>query len=74
MENILTESNGFVTRLVAEYLKNLTDEKGLSEFTDDLQKYFMELGNKIIQFMLIYAEEIIFNLSDRKEKYTSLEI
>lgn len=73
METILTESNEFVIRLVAECLKNLENEKGLSEFTDDLYKHFMELGNKTLHFMLDYAEEIIFKLSDRKEQYTSLE-
>jgi len=74
METILTESNDFVIRLVAESLKNLESEKGLSEFTDDLYKHFMETGKKTIEFMLNYAEEIIFKIPDRKNNYTSLEI
>ena len=73
METILTESNEFVIKLVGEYLKNLENERGLSDFTDDLQKHFMELGKKTIEFMLSYAEEIIFRLPDRKSNYTSLE-
>ena len=73
METILTESNEFVIRLVAECLKNLESEKGLSEFTDNLYKHFMELGNKTAKFMLDYAEGEIFKLPERKEQYTSLE-
>jgi hypothetical protein len=73
MEDILSESNEFVISLVSESLKNLESEKGLSEFTDDLYKHFMETGNKMIGFMMAYAEEIIFKLSERKESYTSLE-
>ncbi len=73
MEDILTESNEIVIRLVEESLKNLKSEKGLSEFTEDLYKHMMETGNKMIGFMMSYAEEIIFKLSERKEKYTSLE-
>jgi len=74
METILTESNEFVIRLVGSYLKNLENERGLSDFTDDLQRHFMELGKQTIEFMMAYAEEIIFRLPDRKTNYTSLEI
>jgi len=58
---------------MTEYLKNLENEKGLSEFTDDLYKHFMELGNKTLQFLLSYSEETIFRLPERKGMYTSLE-
>lgn len=74
MENILQYFNEKVINLVINYLKNSISDGGLSNFTDDLVKEFADLGTKICEFIVNYAEDIIFHLKDRKEEFESLEI
>lgn len=73
MENILHDFNENVIRLMAEFLKNSIIEGGLSNFTDDLNDKLMKLGYDLTKFALEYAEEIIFNLKERKKEFESLE-
>ena len=73
MENILHDFNEKVISLVTNYLKNSISDGGLSNFTDDLVKEFAELGTKTAEFIVNYAEEIIFKLKERKEQFESLE-
>ena len=74
MENILHDFNENVINLVAEFLKNSIMEGGLSNFTDNLNDKLMQLGYDLTKFVLGYAEEIIFNLKERKKEFESLEI
>lgn len=74
MENILHESNEIVISLVTEYLKNLETDRGIAEFTEDLNAQLMKLGNQVTKFILDYAEETIFKLKERKEKFSSIDI
>ena len=60
MENILHDFNENV-------------EGGLSNFTDDLNDKLMKLGYDLTKFALEYAEDVIFNLKERKVEYESLE-
>lgn len=46
---------------------------GLSEFTSNLEDNLMQLGYNLTKFSLEYAEEIIFNIKERKEHFTSIE-
>lgn len=73
MENILHDFNEKVISLVGNCLKNSITEKGISDFTNDLEKEMICLGKEITQFIVEYAENIIFNLKERKEKFESLE-
>ena len=73
MENILHDFNEKVISLLANCLKDSMTEKGISDFTNDLEKEMIELGGKITQFLVEYAENIIFKLKDRKEKFECLE-
>jgi hypothetical protein len=73
MENILHDFNKKVISLVTNYLMNSIADGGLSNFTDDLVKEFAELGSKTAEFIINYAEEIIFKLKERKMDFESLE-
>jgi len=73
MENILHDFNKKIISLVENYLKNLIFSKGISSFTDDLVAEFAQFGSDLTQFIIEYAEEIIFSLDERKEKFESLE-
>ena len=73
MENILHDFNKKIISLVENYLKNLIFSKGISSFTDDLVAEFAHFGSDLTQFMIEYAEQIIFELDERKEKFESLE-
>lgn len=73
MENILHDFNENVISLMSEFLKNSIIEGGLSNFTDDLNDRLMRLGYDLTKFALEYAEEIIFNLKERKKGFESLE-
>ena len=46
---------------------------GLSEFTNKLEENLMQLGCDLTKFSLEYAEEIIFNVKERKNQFESLE-
>ena len=73
MENILHDFNKKIISLVENYLKNFIFSKGISSFTDDLTAEFAQFGSNLTQFMIEYAEEIIFSLNERKENFESLE-
>ena len=73
MEYILQDFNEKVISLVANCLKNSISEEGISDFTNDLENQMINLGNEITQFLIEYAENIIFKLDDRKDKFESLE-
>lgn len=73
MENILHDFNEKVISLVANCLKNSITEKGISDFTNDLESEMIKFGSEITQFLVEYAENIIFKLKDRKEKFECLE-
>ena len=73
MENILHDFNENVTTLMINFLKNSIEAGGLSEFTNDLEEKLMQLGYDLTKFSLEYAEEIIFNLKERKSEFESLE-
>ena len=73
MENILHDFNENVISLMVEFLKNSIMEGGLSNFTDDLNDKLMKLGYDLTKFALEYAEDVIFNLKERKTEYESLE-
>ena len=73
MENILHDFNKKIISLIENYLKKLIFSKGISSFTDDLVGEFAQFGSNLTQFVIEYAEDVIFNLEDRKEKFESLE-
>jgi len=73
MENILHDFNEKVISLVGNCLKSSLTEKGISDFTNDLEREMIEFGSQVTQFLVEYAENIIFKLKDRKEKFESLE-
>lgn len=73
MENILHDFNEKVISLVTNCLKNSITEKGVSDFTNDLESEMIEFGSQLTQFLVEYAENIIFKLKDRKEKFECLE-
>lgn len=73
MENILHDFNEKVISLVANCLKNSITEKGISDFTNDLEREMIGIGSQVTQFLVEYAENIIFKLKDRKEKFECLE-
>jgi len=73
MENILHDFNKKIISLVENYLKKFIFSKGISSFTDDLVAEFANFGSDLTQFMIEYAEQIIFELDERKEKFESLE-
>ena len=62
MENILHDFNEKVISLVASCLKNSITEKGISDFTNDLESEMIKLGSQVTQFLVEYAENIIFKL------------
>lgn len=73
MENILHDFNQNVINLVTNYLKNSISDGNLSNFTDDLVMNFADLGRKVTEFLVNYAEKTIFELKDRKSLFESLE-
>ena len=73
MENILHDFNEKVISLVANCLKNSLTEKGISDFTNELESEMIVFGRNVVQFLVEYAENIIFKLKERKEKFESLE-
>lgn len=73
MENILHDFNKKIISLTENYLKNLIFSKGISSFTDDLVAEFAGFGSNLTQFMIEYAEQIIFELDERKKSFESLE-
>ena len=73
MENILHDFNKKVISLLANCLKNSITEKGISDFTNDLESEMIRFGSEVTQFIVEYAENIIFKLKERKEKFESLE-
>ena len=73
MENILHDFNEKVISLVTNCLKNSITEKGISDFTNDLESEMIEFGSQVTQFLVEYAENIIFKLKERKEKFECLE-
>ncbi len=73
MENILHDFNEKVISLVANCLKSSITEKGISDFTNNLEGEMIEFGSQVTQFLVEYAENIIFKLKDRKEKFECLE-
>lgn len=73
MENILHDFNKKIINLVVNCLKNSITEKGISDFTNNLESEMIEFGIQVTQFLVEYAENIIFKLKDRKEKYECLE-
>lgn len=73
MNNILNQFNEKISNLVKNYVENLIFSKGISSFTDDLVAEFAQFGSSLTQFVIEYAEEIIFNLSERKEQFVSVK-
>ena len=73
MENILHDFNKKVISLVIKCLKNSITEKGISNFTNDLESEMIKFGIEVTQFVVEYSEDIIFKLKERKEKFESLE-
>ena len=73
MENILHDFNEKVISLLINCLKNSITEKGISDFTNDLESEMIKFGSEVTQFLIEYAENIIFKLKERKEKFESLE-
>ena len=73
METILHDFNEKVISLMANFLKNSMEVGGLSEFTNKLEENLMQLGCDLTKFSLEYAEEIIFNVKERKNQFESLE-
>lgn len=73
MENILHDFNEKVISLVANCLKNSMTEKGISDFTNDLESEMITFGSEVTQFLIEYAEAIIFKLKERKEQFECLE-
>lgn len=73
MENILYKFNEKVISLVTKYLENTIGEGELSNFTDEMLKELMNLGQETAEFLVNYAEEKIYKLKERKEEFSSLE-
>ena len=73
MNNILNHFNEKISNLVKNYVENLIFSKGISSFTDDLVAEFAQFGSSLTQFIIEYAEETIFRLSERKEQFVSLK-
>jgi hypothetical protein len=73
MENILQDFNQNVTTLVTDFLENSIETGGLSNFTDNLLDKLMEVGCNITKFALDFAEEKIYELTERKRLFKSLE-
>ena len=73
MEDILYDFNEKVISLMTNFLKNSMEVGGLSEFTNNLEENLMQLGCNLTKFSLEYAEEIIFNVKERKNQFESLE-
>ena len=73
MENILYKFNEKVISLVTKYLENTIGNGELSNFTDEMLKELMNLGQETAEFLVNYAEERIYELKERKEEFSSLE-
>ena len=73
MNSILNQFNEKISNLVKNYVENLIFSKGISSFTDDLVAEFAQFGSDLTQFVIEYAEETIFRLSERKEQFVSLK-
>lgn len=73
MENILYKFNEKVISLVTKYLENTIGNGELSNFTDEMLKELMNLGQETAEFLVNYAEEKIYELDERKEEFWSLE-
>lgn len=73
MNNILNQFNEKISNLVKKYVENLIFSKGITSFTEDLVAEFAQFGSSLTQFVIEYAEETIFNLSERKEQFKSLK-
>lgn len=73
MNNILNQFNEKIINLVKKYVENLIFSKGISSFTDDLVAEFAHFGSDLTQFIIEYAEEIIFGLDERKEQFNSIK-
>ena len=73
MENILHDFEEKVISLMTEFLKNSMELGGLSNFTEYLNAQLMQLGYDLTKFSLEYAEDVIFNLKERKNQFESLE-
>ena len=73
MENILHDFNEKVISLVTNCLKKSMTEKGISDFTNDLENEMIKFGSQVTQFLVEYAENIIFKIKDRREKFECLE-
>ena len=66
MDNILQQFNGKIYSLMQNYLCDEIFEKGLSGFTEDLMKELAGFGCKVTQYLIDTAEEIIFELDERR--------
>ena len=72
MNNILNEFNLNVTNLVESFLKKEL-EKGLSNFTDELNDELMKLGRNITSFTINELERLIFESKSRKQEFECKE-
>lgn len=73
MENILHDFEEKVISLMTDFLKSSIETGGLSNFTDNLMDNLMQLGYDLTKFSLEYAEDIIFKIKERKQRFESLE-
>ena len=72
MNSIVQQFSEKIYSLMGNYLCEGIFERGLSGFTEDLMKELAEFGGKVTQYLVDKAEEIIFELDDRKEQFESL--
>ena len=68
MENILYDFNEKVISLVTNCLKNSITERGIADFTNDLESEMIKFGSKVTQFLVEYAENIIFKSKKTRVK------
>ena len=52
MENILHDFNEKVISLVANCLKNSLTEKGISDFTNELESEMIVFGRDVVEFIV----------------------
>ena len=62
-----------ITILKEKSLENLNNINFLSDFTDELNKNLMELGQDLVLEYINNLEKIIYESEDRKEKYISYQ-
>ncbi len=62
MENILHDFNEKVINLVTNCLKNSITEKGISDFTNDLESKMIKFGSEITQFLVEYKTKSFHDL------------